>query len=203
MTAALDELRIDLSTPGFFLRPDYFDVLARLRSEAPIYEYAPGIKAVSRYQDIRTISLDTDRFCSSRGVLVNDPLRQGHAIEGSILHMDPPRHSEWRRILNRNFASRALRPMEDPVRALIAGLLDGLPRGEVVDLGRRLRPLPFPVLVICEVLGCPSRLRSEFRRWSDATIVATDGRSSMSAEASQSRDGAGGLPRSTGQGQGG
>jgi cytochrome P450 len=185
VTAALDELRIDPSTPGFFLRPDYFDVLARLRSEAPIYEYAPGIKAVSRYQDIRTISLDTDRFCSSRGVLVNDPLRQGHAIEGSILHMDPPRHSEWRRILNRSFASRALRQMEDPVRALIAGLLDGLPRGEVVDLVDVLTA-PLPVLVICELLGVPESVRSEFRRWSDATIVASDGRSSMSAEATQS-----------------
>jgi cytochrome P450 len=185
MTAALDGLHIDPSTPGFFLRPDYYQVLARLRSEAPIYEYAPGIKAVSRYQDIRAISLDTDRFCSSRGVLVNDPLRQGHAVEGSILHMDPPRHSEWRRILNRNFSGRALRQMEDQVRALIVGLLDGLPRGEVVDLVDVLTA-PLPVLVICELLGVPEAARSEFRRWSDATIVATDGRSSMSPEATQS-----------------
>lgn len=63
----IDSLHIDPSTPGFFLRPDYYDVLARLRAEAPIHEYAPGIKAVSRYHDIREISRDPARFCSGRG----------------------------------------------------------------------------------------------------------------------------------------
>ena len=53
---ALDELGVDPGTPGFFLRPDYYDVLARLRVEAPVFEYAPGIKAVTRYRDIRDIS---------------------------------------------------------------------------------------------------------------------------------------------------
>src|SRR6187431_2333519 len=95
----LADLEIDPWTPGFFLRPDYYDVLARLRCEAPVYECAPGMKAITRYQDIRDISRDPARFCSSRGVLVNDPLREGGTIEGSILHMDPPRHHEWRRIL--------------------------------------------------------------------------------------------------------
>ena len=94
----LEELHIDLETPGFFLRPDYYDVLGRLRAEAPIFECTPGIKAVSRYQDIRAISRDPQRFCSGRGVLVNDPLREGGSVAGSILHMDPPRHNEWRRI---------------------------------------------------------------------------------------------------------
>ena len=50
-------------------------MLARLRAEAPVFEYAPGIKAVSRYDDIRDISRDPARFCSGRGVLVNDPGR--------------------------------------------------------------------------------------------------------------------------------
>ena len=71
--------------------PDYYEVLARLRAEAPVFEYAPGIKAVTRYHDIREISRDPATFCSGRGVLVNDPLREGGTVDGSILHMDPPR----------------------------------------------------------------------------------------------------------------
>jgi cytochrome P450 len=177
-----DELQIDPGTPGFFLRPDYYDVMARLRAEAPVYEYAPGIKAVSRYQDIRDISRDPQRFCSGRGVLVNDPLREGGSIAGSILHMDPPGHNEWRRILNRRFTARALAPMEKRIRALAVGLLDAIPRGEVVDLVEVLTA-PLPVFVICELLGVPESARSEFRRWSDATIVASDGRASMPPEA--------------------
>ena len=142
-------------------------MLARLRAEAPIFEYAPGIKAVTRYHDIREISRDPARFCSGRGVLVNDPLRAGGKVDGSILHLDPPRHNEWRRILNREFTARALSPMEDGIRALAAELLDALPRGEAVDLVEALTA-PLPVLVICELLGVPESHRSDFRRWSDA-----------------------------------
>jgi len=181
----LDDLGIDPSTPGFFLRPDYYEVLDRLRSEAPIYEYAPGIKAVSRYHDIRTISRDPARFCSGRGVLVNDPLRDGGMIAGSILHMDPPRHNEWRRILNREFTGRALGRIEDRVRTLAAGLLGRLPRGEEFDLVGALTA-PLPVLVICELLGVPGSARPDFRRWSDATILASDGRSTLDPEAAAS-----------------
>ncbi len=180
--SAVDELHIDPSTPGFFLRPDYYEVLARLRAEAPVYEYAPGIKAVSRYDDIREISRDPARFCSGRGVLVNDPIREGGSVAGSILHLDPPRHNEWRRILNREFTSRAMSRMEDEIRALATSLLDAIPRGEVVDLVDVLTA-PLPVLVICELLGVPESARSGFRRWSDAAIVATDGRAAMPPDA--------------------
>ena len=180
-TASLGDLRIDPATPGFFLRPDYYEVLARLRAEDPVHEFSPGIKAVTRYHDIREISRDPGRFCSSRGVLMNDPLREGGSVDGSILHMDPPRHTEWRKILNREFTARALGRLEDGVRALAVDLLDALPREETVDLVSALTA-EMPVLVICDLLGVPESVRSDFRRWSDAAIVASDGISGLSPE---------------------
>lgn len=181
----LAALAIDPGTPGFFLRPDYYDVLARLRADAPVYEYSPGIRVVTRYHDIREISRDPERFCSGRGVLVNDPIREGGTIEGSILHMDPPRHNEWRRILNREFTGKALGHMEDGIRALVGDLLEAIPRGEVVDLVDVLAA-PLPVLVICDLLGVPDSVRPEFRGWSDAAILAGDGTAAMPAAATQS-----------------
>ena len=177
----LAELRIDPSTPGFSLRPDHHEVLARLREEDPVFEYRPGIRAISRYDDIREISRDPARFCSARGALVNDPIREGRPVEGSILHMDPPAHSHWRKVLNREFTNRALGRMEERVREMTGRLLDAIPRGEVVDLVEVLTA-PLPVLVICELLGVPEEQRSPFRRWSDATIVASDGQGALSAE---------------------
>lgn len=176
---SLADLAIDPSVPGFFLRPDYYEVLARLRAEAPIYEVAPGVKTVARHDDIREISREPARFCSGRGVLVNDPIREGHAVEGSIIHMDPPTHGHWRKVLNREFTARALAAMEPRVRELTAELLDALPAGEEVDAVDALTA-PLPVLVICELLGIPDADRSVFRRWSDATIVASDGRAALS-----------------------
>jgi cytochrome P450 len=171
---------IDPFRPGFFLRPDYYDVLARLRAEAPVYEYGPGVKLISRYHDIRAISRDPERFCSSRGVLVNDPARtDAGAVAGSILHMDPPEHREWRRVLSREFTPRAIGRMEPAVRARVIALLDAIPRGEVVDLVDMLAA-PLPVQVIADLLDVPDGDRADFRRWSDATIVAADGMEHLS-----------------------
>jgi cytochrome P450 len=175
------ELDIDPAVPGFFLRPDYYDVLARLRAESPIHEIAPGMKVVSRYHDIREISRDPERFCSGRGVLVNDPLRAGGSVDGSILHMDPPQHHQWRKILNREFAGRALSPMEPTIRRLAVELSEAIPFDEEIDIVERLTA-PLPVFVIAELLGVPEDQRTEFRRWSDATIAATDGTATMSPE---------------------
>ena len=175
------EIDIDPAVPGFFLRPDYYDVLARLRAEAPIHECAPGMKLVTRYHDIREISRDPDLFCSGRGVLVNDPLRSGGTIEGSILHMDPPQHNQWRRILNREFAGRALSPMEATIRRAAVEMIEAIPLGEEVDIVDLLAA-PLPVFVIAELLGIPEDQRSDFRRWSDATIAASDGTAALSPE---------------------
>jgi cytochrome P450 len=176
------DLSIDPGTPGLFLQPDYYELLARLRAEAPVFEYEPGVKAITRYHDIRAISRDPETFCSGRGVLVNDPLRQGGSVDGSILHMDPPSHNGWRRILNREFTGRAVGKMADEIRARVTTLLDAVPPGEVVDLVDMLSA-PLPVLVICELLGVPDADRNDFRRWSDATILATDGQAKMPPEA--------------------
>ena len=63
----------------------------------------------------RTDSAVPDFATASRfpraGVLANDPIRDGRPVVGSILHMDPPSHGEWRRVLNRRFTPRAVSPM--------------------------------------------------------------------------------------------
>ena len=87
--------RIDPREAAFFARPDYYDVLARLRAEEPVHQCEPGFWVLSRYGDIRDLSRDPQRFCSGRGALVNDPLRaRGNPMGApSLLHMDPPEHT--------------------------------------------------------------------------------------------------------------
>src|SRR5271155_2954663 len=85
---------IDPRDAAFFVRDDYFDVLAKLRAEDPAHECAPGFWAFTRYEDTRNLSRPPGPFCSGRGGLVDAPLRSSQApMEGrSILHMDPPGH---------------------------------------------------------------------------------------------------------------
>jgi cytochrome P450 len=160
-------------TPGLFTRPDYYDLLAALRREAPVYEYEPGSWTVARYDDVRDVSRDPSRFCSGRGVLMNDPLRNAGEIHGSILHMDPPMHAPWRQLVSRRFTPRAAATLEGAVRAAACSVLDEISPGETIDFVDRIAA-PFPVLVIAELLGIAETDRDDFRRWSDAAISSTD-----------------------------
>jgi cytochrome P450 len=161
--------------PGLFTRPDYFDLLARLRRDAPVHACAPGVWTVARHDDVRAVSRDPERFCSSRGVLMRDPLRSGGTINGSILHMDPPEHAPWRQLTSRRFTPRAVATLEPRVRELAGQVLDEClaSDGAEVDFVDQVAA-PFPVLVIAELLGVSGPDRDQFRRWSDATIESPD-----------------------------
>jgi cytochrome P450 len=180
---AADLAAIDITQPGFYLRDDYFDLLRRLRREAPVVRTADGSWLVSRYHDIRAISRDPQRFVSRRGVLVNDPMR-GAATEAdatySILHLDPPVHAAYRQIVNRRFTPRAVAELEAPIRATVCQVLDSIPAGEPVDLVDRVAA-PIPISVIARFFGIPDADLELFRRWSDAAIESTDRSSSEQA----------------------
>jgi cytochrome P450 len=169
----LADLGIAPETPGLYTRTDYYDVLATLRRDAPVYEYDPHCWTLARYDDVREVSRDPERFCSGRGVLMNDPLRAGGEIHGSILHMDPPAHARWRRLVSRRFTPSAITGLADRIRRVAVSLLDELPRGDPIDFVDRVAA-PFPVLVIAELLGLADADRDDFRRWSDAAIASPD-----------------------------
>ena len=176
MTIETTEPEFSLTEPGFFLRFDYFDVLRFLRHHQPLHRTADGLLAVTRYEDIRSISRDPARFVSGRGVLVNDPLRDPAGTgrnTWSILHLDPPLHSAYRSLVNRQFTPRAVATLADRIREVVTGVLDTVPTGTAVEFVDEVAA-PIPITVIAEMFGVPDADRALFRRWSDAVIESTD-----------------------------
>ncbi len=170
------DLGFTLTTPGFFLRPDYYEVLAGLRRRSPVHRTDDGLLAVSRYEDIRAISRDPTRFVSGRGVLVNDPLRDPAGTGQntfSILHLDPPLHAAYRTLVNRQFTPRAVDQLRDRIRQVVTDVLDAVPPDRTVDLVEEVAA-PVPIAVIAEMFGVAVADRAQFRRWSDAVIESTD-----------------------------
>jgi cytochrome P450 len=166
---------MDVTSPAFFARPDYYEVLARLRAEAPVSRSTPDTWIVTRYEDIRAISRDPARFSSRRGVIINDPARRHpRAVgSGSVIHMDPPEHSAYRKLVNGEFTPRAVGRLEDAIRATVRQVFDGVAVGEEVDAVGSLTA-PIPVLVIARLLGVEDGDLADFRRWSDAMIEFSD-----------------------------
>lgn len=170
----LDVAAFDPEVAGQFTDPAYFDVLAQLRRDDPVHRYRDGSWVLTRYNDVRAVSRDPGRFSSAAGVLMDDLPRHGHRIEGSILHLDPPEHAPWRKLVARSFTPRAVGTMEPRVRELAASVLDRFGPGDEVDFVAELASA-FPVDVIADLLGIPVDDREDFRRWSDACVEQPEG----------------------------
>jgi cytochrome P450 len=166
---------LDITEPGFFLHPEYFSTLAWLRRHDPVHRLADGTWLVTRYDDIRAVSRQPDPFSSRRGALVNDPLRGAEPDDasGSLLHLDPPLHADYRKLLNRCFTPRAVGVLEPDIRARVDEILDTVPTGVPIDFVQQIAA-PIPVAVIAWLLGIDDGDRADFRRWSDAIIEITD-----------------------------
>ncbi|HWE54679.1 MAG TPA: cytochrome P450 [Acidimicrobiales bacterium] len=170
---------LDISRPGFYLRDDYYEVLSWLRANDPVHRTGDGTVLISRYDDIRQVSRDPSAFTSRRGAILNDPVRVTGANDaaGSLVHLDPPLHADYRRLLNREFTPRAVARMEETIVGIVSRTFDTLDArltpGQVIDFVEDVA-LPVPVLVIAELLDITEHPLPDIRRWSDATISVSD-----------------------------
>ena len=70
---------------------------------------------VTKHRDVQTMSRDPERFCSRRGVLLSDRARQVSA-DDSLLYLDPPRHAQYRQLVNRAFTPSRVTTLEPRIR---------------------------------------------------------------------------------------
>ena len=164
-----------LNDPDFYLG-DVDDAYRRLRADAPVYRCErAGVWALAKHADVDMVSRNPQLFCSSQGVIVNDPMRNGTmpGTPPSIIYMDPPVHVRYRRLVSKAFTPRMVAALEPRIRALACESLDPIVAGEPVDFVENVA-VPLPMLVIAEMLGIPARDRDRFRIWSDGIIAAAD-----------------------------
>lgn len=80
-----------------------------------------------------------------------------------LFEQDNPDHARYRRLVSAAFASRAVRNLEPRIVDIARTLLDRLPaEGGTVDIVEAFAN-PFPLEVICELLGVPMADREVFR----------------------------------------
>ena len=156
------------------------ETFARLREEAPVCYFperdgGPGFWAVTRYEDVRTVSLDQETFSSWRGgVLLRDFDDDLLAAQRETLpSMEPGRHGKHRRLVSGAFVPKIVRALEPRIRAMAAAVIDAVAaRGAcdfVTDVASEL-----PVQVICELLGIPQEDRGRIVSWSNAIVGMDD-----------------------------
>ena len=72
-----------------------------------------------------------------------------------LLSIDPPEHTQYRKIVNKGFTPRMIARLEPNVRALVRELLDAIPAGEPVDMVDAIS-MPLPMRVISDMIGAPA-----------------------------------------------
>jgi cytochrome P450 len=149
----------ELREQGPFLPVQLFDPL--VGTDISFY-------AVTRYAEVNEISRRPLDFCSGRGsTAITDIPTEAMEFFGSFIVMDDPRHARQRAIVSRSFTPRQLAGVLDSVERICAEVIDGFCEKGEADLVEVLSQ-PFPLLVICDMMGIP---RSEFATVLRATNV--------------------------------
>ena len=163
-----------IADPAFYAG-DPFPHYARLRAEAPLaWLPDPGCWIASHHADVLRISRDPETFCSSQGVLLMDVTRDLPEIPGALLYVDPPEHGRYRRLVNPGFSTSRIRTLEADIRTRARALLDTVEPGAVTDVVPILA-VPFPLLVIADLLGVPGDDWPRLGHWTDLMIAAAEG----------------------------
>lgn len=185
-----------------------YPIFARLRQADGVpFNSDLGAWIISRYDDVRAILRDTDRFSSlsptgpaqagealMAGImeLMKDP--EMAAVLGSntmtrgrvavLLNADPPDHRRQRKLVNPAFRPDRIRAMEPAMveitSHLLADVTDDLRRTGVTDIVTRFA-VGLPMTIIAMALGVADDDLSTFKRWSD-DIVMPVGNHSPSVE---------------------
>lgn len=133
-------------------RADPYPLYARLR-ESPVSRASDGSYVVSGYREIVEL-LHDPRLSSARD-----------GLPSSFIGLDPPEHDRLRALTMRHFDL----PHEPDLARIVAELVDRFPPDGETDIVDTFA-YPFPVTVICRVLGVPEQDEPRFHRWVEALV---------------------------------
>ena len=147
-----------------------------LREHDPVHRLPDGGYFLSRYADCVAVYKDTAAYSSDKkrefAPKYGDSLLFEHHTT-SLVFNDPPLHTRVRRIIAGAFTPRAIADMEQPVIALVDGLLDAMAAKGRADLIADLAAA-VPVEVIGNLLAVPREERGPLRDWSLAILGALE-----------------------------
>ncbi|MEZ5134133.1 MAG: cytochrome P450 [Acidimicrobiales bacterium] len=120
---------------------------------------------------------DTETFSSAEGLSLDGGDRRALGLAPTIVMMDPPEHTAYRRLVSRGFTPRAVAPLEPRcafVRARLDVMAEELAATGETDLIAGLAG-PLPSFVVAHYLGVPPEDRDRFDRWTAAIVAANAG----------------------------
>ena len=154
---------------------DPFPMYAALRDRDPVHHVeGADYWVLSRYDDVFAAARDPERFSSAQGLTFSydDMTRAGLDEVRPIVMLDPPEHTEFRRMVSKGFTPRQVETLEPEVRTFVVERIERLRAEGGGDVIAELFK-PLPSLVVAHYLGVPLEDRSRFDRWTQGIVAAT------------------------------
>lgn len=110
--------------------------------------------------------------------ILDDPATFSNAVSAHLSvpnGMDPPQHTEYRRIIEPYFAPARMQAIEPRCRAIAAQLIAAIPANEEIEAMERLAE-DFSLQAQCAFLGWPVELHAPLRDWVRKNHAATRSR---------------------------
>ena len=152
-------MHIDLLSPKSFDGGQPHDQFRWLREHSPVHRHEEpggrGFWAVTRYEDVRAIGKDPAHFSSEPTIMIADPMASlAFGEHKMMLMMDPPQHTDYRKLISREFTQGPAGALAPRVRALARQIIDEvIERGECDFVANVAGEMPS--YVIAELLGLP------------------------------------------------
>ncbi len=149
----------------------------RLRRDDPVHWTdevdGSGFWSILRYDDALAVSRDVETFTSSRGIRLEEMDDEELAARQTMMELDPPEHTRYRRLVNRGFTRRTVESYEAAIRQLAAEVVEAaLPKGEfdfVKEVAEQL-----PMRMLGRLLGTSDDDGHKLVAWGDALLGNTD-----------------------------
>jgi cytochrome P450 len=126
---------------------------------------------VSRFDDIFRSVRTPKVFSSASGLTFEDDEIAKIGVPPTIVMMDAPQHTAFRRLIARGFTPKHITRLEEGIRAFVVDRVERLKRGEDTDLITSLAG-PTPTQSLAMLMDIPESDYRHFDGWSNAIVQA-------------------------------
>lgn len=167
----------DITSHDTYVRGVPHATFDRLRADDPVHwteeRDGSGFWSILRYDDALQVSRDVETFTSRFGIRLEEMDPEETEARRTMMELDPPEHTRYRRLVSKGFTRRSVEAYEDVIRQLAVEVIEAAleePRFEFV----RAVAEQLPMRMLGRLLGTSDEDGHKLVAWGDALLGNTD-----------------------------
>ena len=150
---------------------------SRLRAVDPVHwteeKDGSGFWSILKYEDAIAVSRDVQTFTSADGIRLEEMDEEETIARRTMMEMDPPDHTRYRRLVSKGFTRRSVESYEGTIRQLAADVIDQALEHDEFDFVKLIAE-QLPMRMLGRLLGTSDDDGHKLVAWGDALLGNTD-----------------------------